>query len=62
MQARELDRLKLAVAPKIIGSGTPAIQLPPIDQMTDAITATRCRRFALGADMLFDCDLRAARA
>ena len=62
LQARALDRLQIAIAPKIIGSGTPALQLPPIDEMTEAITAARCRRFALGADMLFDCDLRAARA
>jgi hypothetical protein len=28
--------------------------------MAQAITA-RCRRFTLGADVLFDCDMRAAR-
>jgi riboflavin-specific deaminase-like protein len=58
LQAGTLDRLQLAVAPKILGSGTPALQLLPIDDMADAITA-RCRRFVLGADLLFDCDLRA---
>jgi riboflavin-specific deaminase-like protein len=62
LHARALDRLQLVIAPKIIGSGTPALQLPPIDQMADAITAAGCRRFALGPDMLFDCVLRAARA
>jgi riboflavin-specific deaminase-like protein len=62
LQAGALDRLQLAIAPKIIGSGTPALQLPPIAEMADAITAACCRRFALGADMLFDCDLRPARA
>jgi diaminohydroxyphosphoribosylaminopyrimidine deaminase / 5-amino-6-(5-phosphoribosylamino)uracil reductase len=61
LQAGALDRLQLAIAPKIIGSGTPALQLRPIDQMADAITAVSCRRFALGVDMLFDCDLRSER-
>ena len=61
LQAGALDRLQLAIAPKIIGSGTPALQLPPIAEMGEAITAACCRRFALGADMLFDCDLRPAR-
>ena len=58
LQAGMLDRLQLAIAPKILGSGTPALQLLPIERMADAITA-RCRRFVLGADLLFDCDLRA---
>jgi len=58
LQAGLLDRLQIAVAPKIIGSGTPALQLPPIEHMADAIS-TRCRRFLLGSDVLFDCDLRA---
>jgi diaminohydroxyphosphoribosylaminopyrimidine deaminase/5-amino-6-(5-phosphoribosylamino)uracil reductase len=57
LEAGLLDRLQIAIAPKIIGSGTPALCLKPIEHMADAIT-TRCRRFVLGADMLFDCDLR----
>jgi riboflavin-specific deaminase-like protein len=56
LQAGLLHRLHLAVAPKIFGSGTPALQLAPIEHMSQVMT-TRCRRFALGADMLFDCDL-----
>jgi diaminohydroxyphosphoribosylaminopyrimidine deaminase/5-amino-6-(5-phosphoribosylamino)uracil reductase len=58
LQAGLLDRLHLAIAPKILGSGTHALRLQPIEHMSEAIT-TRCRRFALGDDMLFDCDLRA---
>jgi diaminohydroxyphosphoribosylaminopyrimidine deaminase / 5-amino-6-(5-phosphoribosylamino)uracil reductase len=61
LQAHALDRLHVTVAPKIIGSGTPALQLAPIDRIADAITAVRCRRFTLGTDVLFDCDLRAGR-
>jgi riboflavin-specific deaminase-like protein len=56
LQAGLLQRLHLAVAPKIFGSGTPALQLAPIEHMSQVLT-TRCRRFALGTDMLFDCDL-----
>jgi riboflavin-specific deaminase-like protein len=56
LQAGLLRRLHLAVAPKIFGSGTPALQLAPIEHMSQVLT-TRCRRFELGADMLFDCDL-----
>jgi riboflavin biosynthesis pyrimidine reductase len=58
LEAGLLDRLQLAIAPKIMGSGALALNLPPIERMADVITA-RCRRFSLGADMLFDCDLRA---
>jgi len=57
LQAKLLDRMHLAVASKIIGSGTPALQLDPIDSMNDALSM-RSRRFALGDDLLFDCDLR----
>lgn len=57
LQAKLLDRLHLAVASKIIGSGIPAVQLEPIDSMNDALSM-RSRRFALGDDLLFDCDLR----
>jgi diaminohydroxyphosphoribosylaminopyrimidine deaminase / 5-amino-6-(5-phosphoribosylamino)uracil reductase len=58
LEAGLLDRLQLTVAPMIIGSGISALTLTPISRIADAITA-QCRRFALGADMLFDCDLRA---
>jgi diaminohydroxyphosphoribosylaminopyrimidine deaminase/5-amino-6-(5-phosphoribosylamino)uracil reductase len=61
LQAGLLDRLQLTIAPKIIGSGTLGLSLAPVEQMADVITA-HCRRFWLGADVLFDCDLRAERA
>jgi riboflavin-specific deaminase-like protein len=56
----KLDRLQLAVAPIIIGSGRPALVLPPIHRLADALRP-RCRHFRMGQDMLFDCDLRADR-
>lgn len=58
LQAGLLHRLHVVVAPIILGSGTLALQLAPIERIADAIT-TRCRHFTLGRDVLFDCDLRA---
>ena len=50
-----LDRLQLTVAPLIIGSGRPGIQLPEIQDLAEGLRP-RLRRFALGDDMLFECD------
>lgn len=52
-----LDRLHLTVAPLLIGSGLPSIELPPIDRLSDALRP-RARSFPLGSDILFDLDLR----
>jgi diaminohydroxyphosphoribosylaminopyrimidine deaminase/5-amino-6-(5-phosphoribosylamino)uracil reductase len=57
LQAGLLHRLHVVIAPMILGSGTPALQLDPIERISDAIT-TRCRHFALGPDVLFDCVLK----
>jgi len=51
-----LDRLHVSVAPLILGSGAPAFALPPIDRLDQAL-ALRVRHFALGTDMLFDCQI-----
>lgn len=57
LEAELLDRLHVAVAPLLIGSGRPAIRLTARDALRD------CRRpqhrvFRMGSDVLFDCDLR----
>jgi riboflavin-specific deaminase-like protein len=57
LEADVLDRLHVAIAPLIIGSGRPAIRLAGRDALRD------CRRpqhrlFRMGGDVLFDCDLR----
>jgi riboflavin-specific deaminase-like protein len=57
LQARVLDRLHICVAPLLIGSGRPAITLPVIQELGQAIRP-RCRHFHLGEDVLFDLDLR----
>lgn len=58
LEAQVLDRLQFAVAPLIIGSGRPAMQLPVISTLDQALRP-RCTRSPLGADTLYDFDLRA---
>lgn len=57
LQAGLLDRLHVSVAPMLIGSGRPALTLPEIENLGQAIRP-RCRHFRLGDDILFDLDLR----
>jgi len=57
MAAGQVDRLQLAIAPLVIGSGRPSIQLPPIERLDEALRPPT-RRFALGEDTLFECQLR----
>lgn len=52
-----LDRLQLTIAPLIIGSGRSGIRLPPIQDLAQGLRP-RCRRYAMGEDVLFDCRLR----
>lgn len=52
-----VDRLHVAIAPLIIGSGPSGIALPPIEKLTNAHRPV-ARVYALGSDILFDCDLR----
>lgn len=59
LQAGRLDRLHIAVAPRLLGSGRPALTLAPIDCLDDALQPA-WRRFELGEDMLFDLDFAAS--
>ena len=52
-----LDRLHLIVAPVVIGAGHPGLQVRRSDAMADALRPP-ARTFAMGADMLWDLDLR----
>ena len=54
-----LDRLHLIVAPVLIGSGQRGLTVQPAAAMRDALRPP-ARTFALGGDMLWDLDLRAA--
>jgi riboflavin biosynthesis pyrimidine reductase len=56
LQAGLLDRLQMAVAPLIVGSGKPAIRLEPKDVLSDC-QRPAYRVFRMGGDVLFDCDL-----
>lgn len=54
-----LDRLQIAVAPLVIGTGRPGIHLPVQERLADCPRLTP-RVFTTGDDILFDCDLRSA--
>jgi riboflavin-specific deaminase-like protein len=60
LEAGLLDRLQMAVAPLIVGSGKPAIRLEPKDALSDC-QRPAYRVFRMGGDVLFDCDLTATR-
>ena len=57
-EANLLDRLHLAVAPLFIGDGRPAIRLSP--RALGECPRPQYRVFRMGADVLFDVDLRSS--
>jgi riboflavin biosynthesis pyrimidine reductase len=52
-----LDRLQVTLAPLVIGEGRRGLSLPPPARLRDCLRPA-CRLFRMGADVLFDCDLR----
>jgi diaminohydroxyphosphoribosylaminopyrimidine deaminase / 5-amino-6-(5-phosphoribosylamino)uracil reductase len=56
LAAGALDRLHVTVAPLLIGSGRPALTLPPVQTLDQALRP-RCRTFPLDGDTLFDLEL-----
>jgi diaminohydroxyphosphoribosylaminopyrimidine deaminase/5-amino-6-(5-phosphoribosylamino)uracil reductase len=54
--ARALSRLHVTICPVIIGQGKPGIALPGVERMEQALRP-KARRFSLGDDVLFDCEL-----
>ncbi len=53
-----VDRLHICLAPIILGSGRPGLQLQPIDELADALRP-RANAYVLGdGNVLYDCDLR----
>ena len=59
LEAGLLDRLHVAIAPLVTGSGRPGISLPARDKIADCLRPSH-RVFTMGGDVLFDCDLRAS--
>jgi diaminohydroxyphosphoribosylaminopyrimidine deaminase / 5-amino-6-(5-phosphoribosylamino)uracil reductase len=59
LEADLLDRLHLAVAPLIIGSGRPAIRLSARERLGDCLRPP-ARIYRMGEDVLYDFDLRCA--
>jgi riboflavin-specific deaminase-like protein len=57
LEAGLLDRVQIAVAPLIMGGGRPGVQLPANDSIAECLRPAH-RVFAMGGDVLFDCDLR----
>lgn len=54
LAARALHRLHLSVAPMVIGSGPVGVNLPPIDELDDALRPSAVAH-RLGQDVVFDC-------
>ncbi len=59
LAAGVVDYLHVLVAPLILGSGRAGLQLPVIQRVTEGFRP-QTRTYQLGADILFDCDLRSS--
>jgi len=59
VEANLVDRLHVAIAPLIIGSGPAGIALSPIENLTSAHRPST-KVYTLGSDIVFDCDLKSA--
>lgn len=57
IDANLVNRLHVAIAPIIIGSGPSGITLPPIDKLSSAHRPAT-ETYTLGSDIVFDCLLR----
>lgn len=62
IDAGAIDRLHVLVAPMIIGSGKTGLDLEPIDKLDRSLRPPSTVHVLADGDVLFDCDLAAARA
>lgn len=56
-----VDRLHVLVAPVILGSGKPGLSLRPIQRLSEALRPAADIYVLEDGDVLFDCDMKAAR-
>ena len=56
LEQRLLNRLQIAIAPVIIGSGRHGLQLPEVLALSDCLRPS-CRHHPMGDDMLWDLDM-----
>jgi diaminohydroxyphosphoribosylaminopyrimidine deaminase/5-amino-6-(5-phosphoribosylamino)uracil reductase len=59
LAAGALHRFHLSIAPMVIGSGPIGVNLPPIDELDDALRPGTLT-YHLGEDVLFDCQFKAS--
>ncbi|HEY0939670.1 MAG TPA: RibD family protein [Steroidobacter sp.] len=52
-----VDRMHIVVAPFVIGEGRPGLRVPSAAKLEDCVRPPP-RVYALGSDVLFDCDMR----
>ena len=57
LEAGLIDRMHIVVAPFVIGEGRPGLRIPSAVQLQDCLRPPP-RVYALGGDVLFDCDMR----
>lgn len=62
LSAGAVDRLHVTVAPLIIGSGVPGLALPPVPALDAALRPPTAVHVLADGNVLFDCDIAAARA
>jgi riboflavin-specific deaminase-like protein len=55
---RAIDRLHVMVAPLLLGSGKPALDLKPIGTISEALRPAARTYVLPDGDVLFDCDMR----
>lgn len=58
IEAGAIDRLHMLVAPVILGSGKPGIDLSPIQSIDDALRPPAAAYVLDEGEVVFDCDLR----
>ncbi len=58
IDADAVDRLHILMAPVLIGSGKPGLELKPIDRLSAARRPHTTPHLLPGGEVLFDCDMR----